>query len=311
MPAQPRARFFDVQLKQMSLVRILGIGLGLPRGAMAPRVTEALRQRPHIARAGRIRAEVPAFRHFGALLHQRLPQPEISAQRFQYMLPRPHRVRIADRQPLSGAKRPNRIRHNPVGGPIAGADHVSGAGRRQMDFSAWRKEGIAVGSRHQLLATFGGAIGIVAAHRIAFAVGIILLAVLVAFVARHHHHGAGISRQPHRIQHARRTSDIRVERVHRIGIRTPHQRLRRQVEHHFRHKLPHQPGHPCGIPNIHRLMADQPRQFRAQKRPLSALRLQPNAQHLCTHSVQPQRQPRTLEPRVPRQPDPFALVCAA
>ena len=224
------------------------------------------------------------------------------------MLPGTHGLGIAHPQRLATAKGADRVRHDAVGRPVAGPDDIARAGRGQLNPTARGKKRGAVRGRHQLLAALRGAVGIMPAHRIVLAVGVILLAVFVALVAGDHHHGTGVPGLAHGLQHMRRAAHVGVHRLDRLRVRPPHQRLRRQMKHRVGTKFPRQRRHPLPVPDVRRLVPDQRGQIRAHKRAILRLGLQPDPQDLRAQPVQPERQPRAFEPRVARQPDAPAAI---
>ncbi len=288
-----------------------GIGRGFPGRSGAPRPAKKLRQVADGARAGRLRPEVPAFGDGRPLLQQGLAQPQVAAQRLQHVLPRPHGARIAHGQLPARANRPHGIGHDAVRRPVAGTDHVARARGGQRDRAARSEKGGTEGRRHQFFAALGGAVRIVAAHGIVLAVGVVLFAVLVALVARHHDHGARPAGAPHGVEHVGRAAHVDVERLDGIGVGAAHERLCRQMEHHLRRKIARQRRHPIRIAHVRRLVADQLRQRGAHERPLRGFRLERRAQDFRAQAPQPKRQPRALEARVARQPDPLAAIAVA
>src|SRR5215218_3561020 len=98
------------------------------------------------------------------------------------MLPRSHRVRIADEGALTSEHRANDVRDEAVGCPVPTADDVARADGR--DARARLEEGAAVGRDHQLGRALAAAVRVVPTHRVALAIRPDPLAIFIAFVAR-------------------------------------------------------------------------------------------------------------------------------
>ena len=96
------------------------------------------------------------------------------------------------------------------------------------------EEGPVPGRRDQFRCRLAHRVNVVPAQRVVFPVGIIPLPILVALVAGDDDDGAIQLRPPHGLQQMRGADHVSLERGERFGIRAPHQRLRSQVEDHFR-----------------------------------------------------------------------------
>ena len=162
------------------------------------------------------------------------------------MLPRPHGGRIPHGHRLTGREVPHDVGDDPVGRPVAAADHVAGADGRQLDAmlaeTAGREKAPAVGGGHEFGRPFAGAIGIMAPEPVSLVVRPAVGMRLVALVARDGNQHAGSARFAHRIEQRRRADDVGRKRVERFTVRQSHQRLRSQVQHHVGLSLPHGVG---------------------------------------------------------------------
>ena len=80
-------------------------GVKAPAGAPVPAHGERLHQIGNRAEALRIRAEVQGRRHAYGIGRHRLRQHQIARERIEHVLPRPHRLRIAQRHRLACLER--------------------------------------------------------------------------------------------------------------------------------------------------------------------------------------------------------------
>ena len=137
------------------------------------------------------------------------------------------------------------IRNKSIGCPVTAADDVARADRR--DARAVLEEGTAVGRDHELGRALAAAVGVVPAHRIAFAIGPDPLAVFVAFVAGDGDDGANAFRPAAGVEQMHRAHDVGRVGLDRIVVRIADERLGSEVEDDLRlapHSRPLRP-HPC------------------------------------------------------------------
>ena len=131
-------------------------------------------------------AEVVGSGEFRIVREQLLGEEEVAVERLEHVLPGADRVRVADADGLAGLEAADEVGDEAVGGPVAAADDVAGAGGGEGDCVlgklATREIGLAVGGGDDLGAGLGAGVGIVAAERIGLAVGPEPFLVLVALV---------------------------------------------------------------------------------------------------------------------------------
>src|SRR6202043_2627496 len=72
-------------------------------------------------------AEVPSAGKVGGI-PQCLSEHEIAGERVEHVLPRANGIGVADVDGLAGERGAHDVGDAPVGGPVAAADHVAGAG---------------------------------------------------------------------------------------------------------------------------------------------------------------------------------------
>src|ERR1700761_690988 len=101
------------------------------------------------------------------------------------MLPGPDGVWVSDRYRFSGSQCTNTVRQQAIFGPIAAANHIARAGRRDC-----RKVRLTVSRGDKLGATLRAAVWIGATEGIDLAIRPRPLTVLVTFVAGHHDRAA-------------------------------------------------------------------------------------------------------------------------
>src|SRR5579859_1245531 len=110
------------------------------------------------------RTEVPCSLDCGAT-EQKLSEPEISGQRFQYVLPWADSVRIANMEDRARGGGAYEIRHQAVFGPVAAADDVARAHCGDT-WPGFAEKALMVALGHQLGAGLGSAVRIVSPERI-------------------------------------------------------------------------------------------------------------------------------------------------
>ena len=209
----------------------------------APGVDEDLGELLHrdviLSRRPKIPAGAPRCRRIG---EHRGGERQITGERLEHMLPRPHGCRIPHRHRLTGREVPHDVGDDPVGRPVAAANHVAGADGRQLNAmfaeSAQRKEAPAVGGGHEFGRPLACTIGIMAAEPVSLIVRPAVSMGLVALVAGDGNQHAGLTGHAHRVEQRRRADDIDRKRLERLTVRKPHQRLRGQVQHHVWLGLP-------------------------------------------------------------------------
>ena len=125
LPAEAGASLGDVELEVVGLVGML-VGVGDPTGSPAPKFRGLFDDPAHRARILIIRPKIPAFGVGGAVLIKPFGQQEIAAQGFQYMLPGANGVGVADAGGLAAFEGGQQVGDQPVLGPVAAADDVTG-----------------------------------------------------------------------------------------------------------------------------------------------------------------------------------------
>ena len=121
-----RARGVELQIARLVRVRAL---VERPAQLRRPQLGDPLDQPADRPRVLLGRAEVPSGRVLGRV-PQRLREHEVAAQRVEHVLPRADRVGVANARRLAGERRAHDVGHEPVLAPVAAADHVAGARRR-------------------------------------------------------------------------------------------------------------------------------------------------------------------------------------
>src|SRR5258708_3098372 len=103
------------------------------------------------------------------------------------MLPGPGRARVANADRAIGGERAHAIRHETIPGPVAAAEHVSGAhrGDRHLPRPARRAKGMPPRRSDQLGAGLAAAVRVMATQLLVLAIGPKPFAILIAFVAGH------------------------------------------------------------------------------------------------------------------------------
>src|SRR5207302_3395323 len=128
---------------------------------------------------------------------------EITVQRVEHELPRPRRVGIADARRLTGTKRADEIRHEPVAGPIAAADDVPGANADDAR-RPWQKR-MPVCGDGQLRARLAARIRIAPSQPIVLGERMRMTIVRVALVARDYDRHANRWNRTNRFEHVNGT----------------------------------------------------------------------------------------------------------
>ena len=217
-----------VEHQQSCLVRSDGRWVMLPRRALAPGLREGIDHRAHTEHLFGGGAEVKGRAEMSATLDQSAGQREVATERFEHMLPRPHRGDVPHRHRLPRSKGPGRIDDQTIFVPVAPADHVAGAGAGNGR-GTFVEEGAAVGTGHDLRRGFAGAVRVMPAQRIHLTIRIDPLAILVAFVGGHDHHAQQRRNAAAGLQHIRSPHGIRRKGGHGFAVTLAHQCLRRHV----------------------------------------------------------------------------------
>ena len=215
-------------------MRRIGLGLILPPGSVAPQPRHFIHKVTNRLRVGLAGTKIPSTLVLGIFAIKTLSQQKVSAERFQYVLPRAHRMRIAHANGLVAGKRPNNVWHNAIRRPVASTYDVTcaGAGHIRARRGAM-KEAATISGGHQLGAAFAAAVWIVAAHGLVFAIGLGTFAILVALVAGDADDGADRWRAAHGVEHMRRAHHVDRVCLQWLLITEAHQRLRRHVDDHL------------------------------------------------------------------------------
>ena len=282
------------------------LGLVQPARIVTPGGGQALDDPLHRLHIVVGRAEVPALGKPGAVFEQGLGQAQIAVQRLQHMLPGPGRLRISHYHRQAGVEGTQGVGHQPVGRPIAAADHVAGASGADRD-ARLGQERRAVGRGHQFRTGLAAAVRVVAAHRLVFTVAPDPFAVLVALVGGDIDDGAHAAGRAGSFEHVHRAHHVGGVGGHRRAVRQAHQRLRRQVQHDLRLAALHGAAHGVEIADVAqgRLQAvGHPRLVEQAGR---GGRCQRQALHLGAQRLQPQGQPTALEAGVTGEEDALAV----
>ncbi len=173
--------------------------------------------------------EIPVVRSGAISAQQPCRQHQIAVNQRHHMLPWTHRAGIAQRNRLARRHRTDEIRHDPVGRPVAAANDVAAAGIRNQHAIAALCQRRAIGSRHQLGAGFGGAIGILAAEWILLAIAPDPILIAINLVGGDADDGLDAGREPRGLEHMRGAQRIGGEGLDRIGKGFRNQRLRGQM----------------------------------------------------------------------------------
>ena len=158
------------------------------------------------------------------------------------MLPRADGVRTSDFGAPAFRRRFHEIRHQPVGRPVAAADHVAGPSAGQQNpmrrfVPGGVEKTAAITGDDQLHASFAGAVRVVAAHWIGFAAGAVKSDIFVAFVAADRNHGLDRRGSAHRLQHIDGSNDVDLKSDVRFPVAAPNQRLSGEMKNDFRFEV--------------------------------------------------------------------------
>ena len=212
------------------------------------------------------------------------------------MLPRPRCQRIADFDRTALDQRRDAIGHQPVGGPIAPTDDVSGASARQADVrSRPGEEAAAPAIDHQFGGAFAHAVGIVPADRIDLAIAPDRPGIGVAFVRGDDDHRGRTAGRAHRLQHVGGPDDVRRERFDRAFVRQPHQGLCGEMEHDLGLALRDHAVEVGHVENVADMGIDHILDARDLKQRRHGRDIDRIAGDLRAQPVQPERQPASLE----------------
>ena len=220
------------------------------------------------------------------------------------MLPRPDRTGPTHAQDGTRRPRAHRVRNQAVLAPVAAADDVAGARGGHGD-ALRLQESAPIARRDQLGRGLARAVGIVAAQRVALAVGIRPLAVEIDLVGGHHDRDAAVGHSAQRVEQVRGSHRVGREGRERVAVAGADQRLRSQMEDELGPRLAHRGGDRRGVAQIddlardRRVEIDEPVERRLVGR-------QCNPGDLGAEATQPEREPRSLEAGVAGEDDALA-----
>src|SRR5690606_11538126 len=106
---------------------------------------------------------------------------KIPAERIEDMLPGTHRIRRSDERRPARGMGPEDIVHQTVVGPIAAADDIACAHRRNA--ASGLEKGTTIGRNDELGGALAAAVGVMSAHRVAFTISPGPFVIFLAFVA--------------------------------------------------------------------------------------------------------------------------------
>ena len=113
-------------------------------------------------------------------------QDEVSAERFEHVLPRTDCIGVPDRNLGIVRERPDAVRNEAVFGPVPPAENIAcpsrGDGRSRAVRARLRKEGIAIGGGDQFGAGLAATIRITPSQGVVFAIRRELVVVVVSLV---------------------------------------------------------------------------------------------------------------------------------
>src|SRR5581483_11348644 len=306
LPSERSACLQRIQTQELSFVRRSRVGLNTQL-ALTPARHHTIRQFANTNRIFIVGTEVPRTRECLAVVPGALRHHQIAAQRFKHVLPGPYRLRPANNDGLTGRNAAHDIGHETVLGPVATADHVSGA-RRSYCRAVLREERAPVGGGDQLCRTLAGAVRIVAAHRVVLAISPEPFAVFIAFITRDHHNGPYRRRVPRGFEHVHRSHHVGCICLNWLSVGTPHQRLRRVVEHDFRRVIFEEGGHSREIADISEDGHHVARDACGLEETGFSVWWQRKADYARTQQFQPGCQPATFETAVAGHQDSFAAI---
>ena len=181
-----------------------------------------------------IGSEVPASGVVRGGVPEGFGEHEITAQRFEHVLPRTDRSGIAHRGGASLLKRADAVRNQAVFRPVSAADDISRASGSDGASAFWREEGAAPGGDGDFTCAFAGRVGIVSAHRVVFAAAAQLFAVFVTLVGCDEDPRARGGGSPECFEHMNRAHDVGFVGFDRLFVGEPDERLGGEVEDDFR-----------------------------------------------------------------------------
>jgi hypothetical protein len=170
-------------------------------------------------------AEIPVIGCRAISAQQTRSQHKITMDKRHHVLPGTHGAGIAECERLPGRYRPNEIRYDPVGRPVAPTDNVATPRVRYQYAIATLGQRCAVGGRNQFGASLGCAIGILAAERILLAVSPDPILVAIDLVSGDTDHSLDVRDEPRRFEHMRCSQRIGGKGRERISEGFRNQRL--------------------------------------------------------------------------------------
>ena len=211
--------------------------LAHPTGPAPEPRAECLDHLAYRAEGCRVRTEINSARRAFGRRNQGFRQSEVTGQRFEHVLPGPHRIGIAQGHRLSRFEPADTVRNETVLRPIAAADDITRA--RSGERRAILKKTLAKTRRHQFSAGLAAAVGIVTPQSVVFRKSAALASaalgqVLVHLVAGDDHDAFEMAQSTACLQQRRGTHHIGRISAKRIAIGFSDQRLRRHVNHDLR-----------------------------------------------------------------------------
>ena len=159
---------------------------------------------------------------------------EISGDGLENVLPGACGGFISDGNGRACADGADAIGHDAVPGPVSAADDVARPRRGDADGAGGREIGFAEAGDDELRGALAGAVGIVTAHGVLFAVGMEPLAVFVAFIGGDADDGAGLGVAADRIEEMGGAHDVDGEGFDRDVVGEADERLGCEVEDDIR-----------------------------------------------------------------------------
>ncbi len=133
---------------------------------------------------------------------------------------------MPERQRLAARQRSCDIRDQPIDRHIAAADHVARPRRSYAHWAVAVEKAAAIAGRDQFCGRLGGAVGVMPAQGVFFAVAEFPLAILVDLIGGHTDDRARLARVTQSVQQVCGTHDIGVEGLERAMVTVDDQRLR-------------------------------------------------------------------------------------
>ena len=188
--------FSSITIDYLALAKTVFLIMVAPLigGGLRPDGERLFHQVRHSSQIACRRAEIVGA-GMGMVRAELLRQPDITRQRVQHMLPWPDGRRVAHFDGVSGLKCLDDVGHDPIGGVIATADHISRSCSRQSQL-ALCGVGFAPALNQNLGCRLGRTVEIMATQPIVLAVGVLPLPVLINLVGGHHDHGCGNAGPP-------------------------------------------------------------------------------------------------------------------